>query len=62
MRTVKGFVCPTWAYGYWNPRECTIEECTDGSYVVLDHSIQTTVYEGGSRKECVDFLRENGGC
>jgi len=41
-----GFVCPDWAKPYWNPLECTLEKATDGTHVVLDHSIQVVVYVG----------------
>lgn len=28
---------------YWSPEACTIEKCTDGTYAIVDHSIQSTV-------------------
>lgn len=52
-----GFVCPDWAKPHWNQCECTIEDATDGTCVVLDHSIQTVVYVGHNRKECAGWLR-----
>lgn len=51
-----GFVCPEWAQSGWDARECTIEPCTDGSYAVVDHNLQATVYVGKSRTECIDWL------
>lgn len=51
-----GFVCPDWAKNVWNQNECTVEPATDGTVVVLDHSIQTVVYVGHTRKECDDWL------
>ncbi|MFA7286845.1 MAG: hypothetical protein WC052_04280 [Patescibacteria group bacterium] len=52
-----GFVCPGWAKPHWNALECTIEECTDGSHVVLDHSLNgVTIYAGATRKDCSDWL------
>jgi hypothetical protein len=51
-----GFVCPKELIPHWNQNECTIEKCTDGTFVVLDHSIQTVVYVGHTRKECSDWL------
>lgn len=51
-----GFVCPEWALDYWNPLECTIELCTDGRYAVVDHSIQTSVYIGKTKQECIEWL------
>lgn len=35
----RGFVCPEWAKGAWNPNECTIEKCTDGTFALVDHSL-----------------------
>ncbi len=51
-----GFVCPDWAKEVWNKNECTVEPSTDGTFVVLDHSIQTVVYRGKTDKECLDWL------
>ncbi len=51
-----GFVCPDWAIPYWNQTECTITPCTDGTHVVLDHSLNGVEIFIGTRKECANFL------
>lgn len=51
-----GFVCPDWAKEVWDRNECTVEPTTDGTFVVLDHSIQTVVYTGKTREECETWL------
>ncbi len=51
-----GFVCPEWAKDHWLENECTIEKCTDGRYAVVDHSVQTTIYIGETKDECVEWL------
>lgn len=55
--TVKktGFVCPPEMVPHWKQSECTIEPCTDGDFVVLDHSIQAMVFIG-TQAECKSFL------
>lgn len=44
-----------WQIDNWNKNDCSIEECTDGGYIVLCHQIQTPVYSG-TLEECRDFL------
>ena len=51
-----GYVCPAKLREHWDPNECTIEETKNGSFIVLDHSIQIVVYRGHTRNECEDFL------
>jgi hypothetical protein len=52
---VNGFCCPKWAIGLWNPLECTIEKCSDGSHIILDHSVQSVIFRG-TYNECRSFL------
>ena len=52
-----GFVCPEWAIPHWNPAECTIIDCTDGTVAVIDHSLNgVTVFAAKTRRECSEFL------
>lgn len=52
-----GFVCEKWALGHWSPRECTVEHATDGSYVIIDHSLNgAEIYVGKSLNECREWL------
>ena len=51
-----GFTCPEELLPFWNQSECTIENCTDGTAIVLDHSIQREVYHGHNREECANWL------
>lgn len=52
-----GFVCPDWAKPHWNLNECTIMECTDGTYAVVDHSLNgVTIYVEKTREECAKHL------
>lgn len=51
-----GHVCPSWATKHVNPREWTIEPCTDGTYAIIDHSLNgVTVYVGKTATECRDW-------
>jgi hypothetical protein len=55
-----GFICPDWAKPHWNQQECTIERCADGTFVVLDHSLNgVEVYLGISHEECARWLKPN---
>lgn len=54
------FTCPKVLEPYWNIKECTVQKCTDGSYIILDHSIQSVIYEG-TREECETFFKNPGG-
>ena len=56
-----GFICPNWAKNYWDPNECTVEPTTDGTAVVLDHGIQTTVFSAETVQECTQWLLEQPG-
>lgn len=51
-----GFVCPDWAKPFWNPRECTIEKCTDGNYAVVCHQTEQTIFVDPTRQGCISFL------
>ncbi len=46
--------------GHWNRRECTIEPCVQGGFVIIDHSIQSTVATAPTRQELEHFLGHNG--
>lgn len=52
-----GFVCPDWAVPHWNQNECTVEKCTDGTHIVLDHSLNgVVIYAAETEKECREWL------
>jgi hypothetical protein len=53
---VLGFVCPAWAKSVWNQNECSVETATNGTFAVVDHSLQITVYVGTTREECENWL------
>ncbi|OGE78264.1 MAG: hypothetical protein A2751_03880 [Candidatus Doudnabacteria bacterium RIFCSPHIGHO2_01_FULL_46_14] len=53
-----GFVYPPEFQAHWNALECTIENATDGTFVIVDHSLNgAEIYIGRDRKECADWLR-----
>ena len=52
-----GFVCPEWAKPHWNPNECTIMECEDGTFAVVDHSLNgITIAVEKTRSKCSTHL------
>jgi len=52
-----GFTCPDWAKPFWNQSECTVEKCTDGTYIVLDHSLNgVEIYAAPTKGECTKWL------
>ncbi len=53
----RGFICPDWAKPHWDATQCSIEHCTDGTYLVLCHSTQEGIYVGETREECAQWLR-----
>jgi hypothetical protein len=52
-----GFICPEWARPYWDAAECTIEPCSDGTFAVVDHSLNgVTIAVERTYKECAKHL------
>lgn len=50
-------VCPEWAKAYWNANECSVERCTDGTFVVIDHSLNgVVILEATTELEAKDWL------
>ncbi len=58
-----GFVCPEWAVPHWNPDDCTVLSCTDGTYAAVDHQLQVTVFTAPEASAVRTFLnnKRNGG-
>ena len=52
-----GFVCPEWAKPYWDPLECQIHPCGDGTFALVDHSLNgVTIAVERTRMECAAHL------